>query len=142
VSKGAIMPAFFYAALTLGRGVGGSVLQRLPEQRVLQAGYGVAVIGIGLLLRTGSLTGVMASAVITGLAFATVYPITVARLSQRFGVAARSVGAVMFAIAALGPAVLPWLVGMVSQSSGSLRAGLAVPFVATVIMFLMHLREW
>jgi len=70
---GAMMPAFFYAALTLGRGVGGSVLQRLPEQRVLQAGYGIAVIGIGFLLRTSTLTGVMASAVITGLSFATVY---------------------------------------------------------------------
>jgi fucose permease len=122
--------------------VGGSVLQRLPEQRVLQAGYGIAVIGIGFLLRTSTLTGVMVSAVITGLSFATVYPITVARLSQRFGVAARSVGAVMFSIAALGPAVLPWLVGIVSQSSGSLRAGLAVPFIATTILFVIHLKDW
>jgi len=142
VSMGAMMPAFFYAALTLGRGVGGSVLQRLPEQRVLQAGYGIAVIGIGFLLRTSTLTGVMASAVITGLSFATVYPITVARLSQRFGVGARSVGAVMFSIAALGPAVLPWLVGIVSQSSGSLRAGLAVPFIATTILFVIYLKDW
>ena len=142
VSMGAMMPAFFYAALTLGRGVGGSVLQRLPEQRVLQAGYGIAVIGIGFLLRTSTLTGVMVSAVITGLSFATVYPITVARLSQRFGVGARSVGAVMFSIAALGPAVLPWLVGIVSQSSGSLRAGLAVPFIATTILFVIYLKDW
>jgi MFS transporter, FHS family, glucose/mannose:H+ symporter len=142
VSMGAMMPAFFYAALTLGRGAGGSLLQRLPERRVLQAGYGIAVVGIGFLLRTSTLSGVIASALITGLSFATVYPITVARLSQRFGVAARSVGAIMFSIAALGPAVLPWLVGMVSQSAGNLRAGLAVPFIATVILFLIHLKDW
>ncbi len=141
-SMGAMMPAFFYAALTLGRGAGGLVLQRLPERRVLQAGYGIAVVGIGFLLRSSTLPGVIASALITGLSFSTVYPIIVARLSHRFGVTARSVGAIMFSIAALGPAVLPWLVGVVSQSSGSLRAGLAVPFVATVILFLIHLREW
>ena len=142
VSMGAMMPAFFYAALTLGRGVAGSLLKRLPEQRVLQAGYGVAVLGIGFLLRTTTLSGVIASAVITGISFAAVYPITVARLSHRFGVAARSIGAVMFSIAALGPAMLPWVVGAVSQASGSLRAGLAVPFIATVVLFVIHLKEW
>jgi FHS family glucose/mannose:H+ symporter-like MFS transporter len=142
VSMGAMMPAFFYIALTLGRGVGGSLLHRLPERRVLLAGYGIAVIGIGTLLRTSTLSGVIASALITGLSFATVYPILVARLSLRFGVTARSVGAIMFSIAALGPAVLPWLVGIVSQSVGSLRAGLLVPFIATVILFLIHLKDW
>ena len=142
VSMGAMMPAFFYAALTFGRGVAGWLLQRLPEQRVLQAGYGTAVVGIGILLRTSTLSGVIVSALITGLSFAAVYPITVARLSQRFGVAARSVGAIMFSIAALGPAALPWLVGIVSQSTGSLRAGLAVPFISTVILFLIHLKDW
>ncbi len=142
VSMGAMMPAFFYASLTLGRGVAGSLLHRLSERRVLQAGYGGALLGIGFLLRTSTLVGVIASAVITGLSFATVYPITVARLSQRFGVSARSVGAVMFALAALGPASLPWLVGTVSQSTGSLRAGLAVPFIATAILFLIHLKDW
>jgi len=48
----------------------------------------------------------------------------------------------MFSIAALGPAVLPWLVGIVSQSSGSLRAGLAVPFIATTILFVIYLKDW
>ncbi len=141
-SMGAMMPAFFWAALTLGRGAGSLLLHRLPERRVLQAGYGLASVGIGLLLKSSTLPGVIASALITGLSFATVYPITVARLSHRFGVTARSVGTVMFSIAALGPAVLPWLVGAISQSAGNLRAGLAVPFVATVILFLIHLRDW
>jgi MFS transporter, FHS family, glucose/mannose:H+ symporter len=141
-SIGAMMPAFFWAALTLGRGAGSLVLHRLPERRVLQVGYGIAAVSIGLLLRSTTLPQVITCALVTGLSFAMVYPITVARLSQRFGVAARSVGAIMFSLAALGPAVLPWLVGMVSQSSGSLRAGLAVPFIATVILFLIHLKDW
>jgi fucose permease len=141
-AMGPMMPAFFWAALTLGRGVAGFLLHHAPEQRVLQVGYGVGAAGIALLLRASALPEVIASALITGLAFAALYPIAVARLSQRFGVSARSVGAIMFSIAALGPAVLPWLVGVISNSTGNLRAGLGVPLVATAILFLIHLGEW
>jgi fucose permease len=109
---------------------------------VLQGGYALAALGIGILLRSSNVTGVKISAVLTGLCYATLYPITVARLSQRYGVEARSVGSVMFALAALGPAALPWLVGMVSQSAGSLRVGLLVPFVATVILLAIHVKDW
>jgi fucose permease len=94
------------------------------------------------LLRASALPEVVASALITGLSFAALYPIAVARLSHRFGVQARSIGAVMFSIAALGPASLPWLVGVISQSTGNLRAGLAVPLVSIAFLFLIHLREW
>jgi len=138
----AVMPALFLSALTVGRGFGGVILRMVSEQWVLRVGYGLGAAGIGLLLRSSTLPGVIASAIIIGLSFSTLYPITVARLSQRFGVQARSIGAVMFSIAAAGPAVLPWLVGVISQSSGNLRAGLIVPLASVVILFLVHLREW
>lgn len=138
----AMIPAFFYAALTAGRGVGGWLLRHFSELRVLQCGYAVATIGIGILLRSSNLMEVKVSAVLTGLSYATLYPITVARLSHRYGVEARSVGSLMFSLAAIGPAALPWLVGMVSQFAGSLRAGLFVPFVATAILFFIHIKEW
>jgi FHS family glucose/mannose:H+ symporter-like MFS transporter len=141
-SLGAMMPALFLAALTAGRGAGGWLLHYVSERQVLRAGYGVGVVGIGILLWSSSIHGVIISAIITGMSFATLYPITVAGLSQRFGIAARSIGAIMFAIAALGPAVLPWLVGIVSQSTGNLRVGFVVPFAATVILFLIHLKDW
>src|SRR5262249_48887326 len=90
-----MMPAFFWAALTAGRGAGGLILNRLPEQRVLQVGYGLACVSIGLLLFSPALAKVILSAAVTGLCFATLYPITIARLTQRFGVQARNVGALM-----------------------------------------------
>jgi len=141
-SIGAMMPALFLAALTAGRGVGGWLLRHVSEQQVLRAGYGVAAMSIGLLLWSPSMYGVVVSAAITGFSFSALYPIAVARLSQRFGIAARSIGAIMFSLAALGPAALPWLVGMISQSTGSLRMGFVVPFAATVILFFIHLKDW
>lgn len=137
-----MMPAFFWSALTVGRALGSAFLRHISERRVLQAGYAAGAAGIALTLWVPTLPGVIGGALITGLSFATMYPITVARLSQRFGVAARSIGAVMFSLAAVGPAVIPWMVGVISHTTGSLRAGLLLPLGATVILFLIHLFEW
>jgi MFS transporter, FHS family, glucose/mannose:H+ symporter len=142
VEMAAMMPAFFWSALTVGRALGTAFLRHFSERRVLQAGYATGAAGIALMLVTSALTGVIAGALITGLSFATLYPITVARLSERYGVAARAIGAVMFSLASIGPAVIPWMVGVISHNTGSLRAGLMVPLVATTTLFLLHLFEW
>ena len=137
-----LMPAFFWTALTVGRALGTIFLRHFSERSVLRAGYGAGAAGIGLMLWAPTLAGVIGGALITGLSFATLYPITVARLSQRFGVAARKIGAVLFSLAAVGPAVIPWMVGVISHSTGSLRAGLLLPLGATLILFVVHLFEW
>jgi MFS transporter, FHS family, glucose/mannose:H+ symporter len=142
VEIASLMPAFFYAALTLGRALGTIFLRHFPERLVLRVGYGTGAAGIGLMLLAPALSVVIGGALITGLSFATLYPITVARLSQRFGVAARTIGAVMFSLASVGPAVIPWMVGVISHSTGSLRAGLLLPLGATLILFVIHLFEW
>ncbi|MFZ0796465.1 MAG: MFS transporter [Terriglobales bacterium] len=141
-SMASMMPAFFWSALTMGRAFGIPFLPRFSERRVLQAGYAAAAAGIGLMLLAPALIGVIVGALITGLSFAMLYPITVAQLSQRFGMAARNIGAVMFSLAAAGPAVIPWMVGVISHSTGSLRVGMLLPLGATVILFLIHLIEW
>jgi MFS transporter, FHS family, glucose/mannose:H+ symporter len=137
-----MMPAFFWSALTVGRALGTAFLHYFSERSVLRVGYAAGAAGIVLMLWVPVLAGVIGGALITGLSFATLYPITVARLSQRFGVAARSIGAVMFSLAAVGPAVIPWMVGVISHATGSLRAGLLLPLGATVILFFIHLFEW
>ncbi len=137
-----MMPAFFWSALTLGRALGTAFLRHVSEHHVLRAGCAAGTAGIALMLWAPSLAGVIAGTLITGLSFATLYPITVARLSQRFGVAARSIGAVMFSLASVGPAIIPWMVGVISHATGSLRAGLLLPLGVTVILFLIHLMDW
>ncbi len=136
------MPAFFWSALTIGRGFGTAFLHHFSERHVLRFGYAGGVAGIGLMLAAPSLPAVIAGALVTGLSFATLYPIAVAQLSQRFGVAARSIGAVMFSLASLGPAVVPWMVGITSHATGSLRLGLLLPLGATAFLFFIHCFEW
>src|SRR5262249_27663510 len=45
-----LVPAFFWAALTLGRGMGSFLLARVPEYHVLRTGFGTAAVGIFLML--------------------------------------------------------------------------------------------
>jgi len=137
-----LMPAFFWAALTLGRALGTALLRGVSEPPVLRGGFAAATLGIGLMLWAPNLTTVIAGALLTGLSYATLYPITVSRFSHHFGIAARSIGAVMFSLASLGPAMIPWLVGVTSQATGSLRSGLFLPFAATILLLLIHLRDW
>jgi len=137
-----MMPAFFWFAMMMGRGPGSLLLPHLPERQVLQVGFSLAVVGIAILLWRPTLAGVIGGTLLTGLSYATLYPITVARLSQHYGVAARSIGAPMFALAALGPAFIPWLVGVISHSTGNLRAGLEVPLIGTALLLLIHLWNW
>jgi MFS transporter, FHS family, glucose/mannose:H+ symporter len=137
-----MMPAFFWSALTLGRALGTAFLRHVSERKVLRTCYATSAVGIALMLWSPSLTGVIVGALVTGLSYATLYPINVARLSERFGVAARSIGAAMFSLASVGPALLPWLVGVVSHNTGSLRAGLLLPLAATVFLFLIHIADW
>ena len=138
----ALMPAFFWFAMMMGRWPGSLLLPHLPEHRLLQAGFALATAGIAILLWRPTLEGVIGGTLLTGLSYATLYPITVARLSQRYGVAARNLGSIMFALAALGPATIPWLVGVISHATGNLRAGLEVPLVGTVLLLLIHLWNW
>jgi|HubBroStandDraft_1064217.scaffolds.fasta_scaffold08784_5 FHS family glucose/mannose:H+ symporter-like MFS transporter len=137
-----LMPAFFYSTLTVGRALGTAFLRHVSERHVLRAGYAAGAAGIVLMLWAPALVGVIAGALITGLSFSTLYPLAIARLSHHFGVAARSIGAVMFSLAAVGPAVIPWMVGVISHATGSLRAGMLLPLGATVILFVIHLFEW
>ncbi|HLX84185.1 MAG TPA: MFS transporter [Terriglobales bacterium] len=142
LAMASLMPAFFWSALTVGRGLGTAFLRHFSESRVLRVGFAAATAGIALMIWVPTLAGVIPGALITGLSFATLYPITVARLSEHYGVAARNIGAVMFSLASLGPAIVPWMVGFISHSTGSLRAALFLPLGGTVALLLVHLFEW
>jgi fucose permease len=72
-----------------------------------------------------------------GLGLASIYPIFIAWLSHWYGERARKIGGIMFALASLGGAFSPWLVGFVSKQTDSLRIGLLVPMVSVAVMLAL-----
>jgi fucose permease len=135
-------PSFFYSALMLGRWMAPLVLRRFEEIQVAQGGLLLACAGMAGLVGSYALPGVVASASVAGFGLAAVYPITISLLSREFGPAASRVGSVMFTCANLGGAFLPWLVGVSSNQLGTLKAGLAVPLIASGLMYFLYLRDW
>lgn len=130
----ALAPMFFFAGLLGGRGAAAAILLHWKEVTVAVGGLLLAVAGEFVFLSAHSAVTLFGGAFLAGLGLSSVFPILIAWLSKWFGARARKVGGVMFAMAALGSALMPPLVGVVSRYAGSLRAGLLVPVAGCAVM--------
>lgn len=121
-----LAPACFWAALLLGRGIAPVILRRVAEVKLMVLGLLAAACGLTIIIARSTLIGGFLGVVFSGLGLASVFPITIAALSHCFGAMATRVAGVMFAMAGLGGATLPWLVGFLSTRYGSLRLALGI----------------
>jgi len=133
----ALAPLFFWAGLLLGRALVPLVPFRWRERALLASGLILAAVGICLLLRASSFASIAICASAAGLGFAGIFPILVAWLVKAYGQNSRRIGAIMFSCAGLGGATMPWLVGLTSTGTGSLRAGLLLPLAGCIVMFTL-----
>jgi len=134
--------SFFYSTLMVGRWLASMVLKRVEEVTLARAGLLTACAGMICLLLSHASLGVLAGASVTGLGLAAVYPITISLLSREFGDTASQMGSIMFTMANLGGAFLPWLVGYFSSRFSSIRAGMVVPLIAGGVMCGLYLMNW
>ena len=134
--------SFFYSTLMVGRWLASVVLKKVEEVTLARAGLSMACAGMMCLLLSHASLGVSAGASVTGLGLASVYPITISLLSREFGDASSQMGSIMFTMANLGGAFMPWLVGFFSNRFGSVRAGMVVPLIAGGAMCTLYLLNW
>ena len=138
-----IVPMFFYTGLLVGRGLAPLVLRRVRENNLALMALTLAAAGMMLLQRANTIAMIDVAVTMAGLGLASIYPIYIAWLSHWYGERARKVGGGMFALAALGGAFAPWLVGVLSKQTGNLRIGLLVPlaWVLSMIVLVIVLRR-
>lgn len=137
-----LAPSFFYAALTFGRSMAPILLRDVHEIRLVQIGLVLACAGTTGLMFSRGLTGVAASACATGIGLSYVYPITISVLSREFGPSLSAIASLMFVLANVGGGVLPWIVGILSNRHGTLRAGLFVPLFGCAAMCVLYFKNW
>ena len=133
----ALAPMFFWGGLIAGRALVPMLPVRRLERTLLASGSILAAAGICLLLQAKTFASVAVSVTATGLGLAAIYPILIASMVKAFGERTRRIGAIMFALAGMGGAVMPWFVGLTSTGTGSLRAGLLVPLAGCLAMFAL-----
>ena len=134
----AMMPSVFWGALLAGRISAPFVLRRVPELALARSGLGLAALGVIALHSATNTAQLAISMAIAGLGLASVFPIAIAALSHEFGEAAARVAGLMFALAGLGGATIPWLVGFASTWYGSLKFGLIVPLCGCLGLLLFY----
>jgi len=139
VENAGLLVSLFWIALLAGRALGSALLRRLPERAVLLPSLTLALLAVTILLEPHT-TGVVLIAVgLAGAGFGPVFPLGVARLLARVS-DHRNTGWV-FAMCAGGGAVLPWLTGLVSTRTGSLRLGFAVAVGSVAAIMVLALLE-
>lgn len=130
----ALAPMFFWGGLLVGRVFVPMILRRVKEQNLLTAGLIVGAIGNLALVEVRTFETAAVCGIAIGLGFSSVYPILVSSLVRNFGDRAKRMASIMFPLASLGGASMPWLVGMISTQAGGLRAGLMVPLAGCVVL--------
>jgi MFS transporter, FHS family, glucose/mannose:H+ symporter len=125
----------FWIGLMLSRTLSSFVLLlRRSERIVLSQSLGTVVLGTLLLISSNAGLGVLAGVFMVGFGLGPVYPLLLAIAMQY------SDRTQIFFVAGLGSAFLPWLTGIVSSSTSSLRTGLWVPCAASILMLVLGLR--
>lgn len=133
----ALAPMLFWAGIIVGRGLVPFVPSRRRERTLLTGGLILSVTGICFLLRSGTFLAVAICVAGAGLGLAAIYPILIAWMVKVFGERSRKIGSIMFALAGLGGATMPSLVGVISTGVGGLRSGLLVPLAGCVAMLAL-----
>jgi MFS transporter, FHS family, glucose/mannose:H+ symporter len=135
-----VAPSFFYGALLLGRGVAPIALRYASQIVVSVSGLSLATLGGFLVVLSKSTLTLYTGAAIAGLGLAPQYPIFITWLAATFREDSNWIGALFFGASGLGGGAIPWLVGIVSSTTHSLRAGLFIPLAVTFFMIFLVFR--
>jgi fucose permease len=134
----AMVPSFFWGALLIGRASAPLALKFHKETAVARIGLTLALAGGLTIIAAHDVALLIPGAVLTGLGLATIFPISVSLLPRWFGESAARSSSLVFASGNTGGAVLPWLVGVVSTHTGSLRSGFIVPLIGVAAMLVFY----
>jgi fucose permease len=130
----ALAPMFFWSGLMAGRVFVSAILSRVSERAFLIAGLILAGVSNAALVWVSDFRGAMACLAISGVGLACIYPLLVSWMVGCYGTQARRTGNILFGLASLGGATMPWLVGYIATQTASLRAGLVVPLIGCLAM--------
>jgi FHS family glucose/mannose:H+ symporter-like MFS transporter len=125
----------FWVGVLLSRTLSSTVLLlKRSELFVLRQSLFCVALGTLLLLVTTSAFGILPAVFLIGFGLGPVYPLLLALALQY------SEDSLIFFVAGVGSAFLPWLTGVVSGSTKSLHTGLFVPFAGALLMLILGLR--
>ncbi len=135
-----VSPTFLYFLFfVVGRGVAPGFFRFLNEDQVLFLDLGLMLAGMLILLSAGSIFWLSIGAAVSGFGTSSVFPTNLARFIRTFGPSATRRAMPLFICGTLGATSVTWLIGFVSNTAGSLRAGMFVLLGCVVILLVVQL---
>ena len=102
------------------------------------AGMAISNVGILVAICSPNLLALELGVLLGGFGMSAIFPTAIAIFTEWFGTG--GTGSIVFGLCGLGGALVPWLVGIVSNRSHNLRLGLTVPIaclaLATLVFWL------
>ena len=139
-ARAAASSSLYWGGYLAFRGLWAVLLNRMNAMRVLSSMVVAALLAAGLLVGFPSAAPV--AMLLLGAALAPVFPLLLSRFFARARV---KDSRWVLAVCGFGGAVLPWLTGLISSGTGSLRLGLSTVPAALLLMVsllpLMRVRE-
>jgi fucose permease len=126
-----------WASLTGGRALASVALRHVGERVVQRAGLLLTVLVVAALAWVHHAGLLSACCILIGLGVAPFFPATFALL-MRHQPRARTAGFIL-AVSGLGAALFPWLMGVLSTQTGSLRIAMVVPWTLAVLLLILSL---
>jgi MFS transporter, FHS family, glucose/mannose:H+ symporter len=126
-----------WASLTGGRALASIALRHVSELTVQRAGLLLASAAIAVLSWVHHGWTLSSCCILLGLGIAPFFPATFA-LFIRQRPSARIAGFIL-AVSGLGAALFPWMMGVLSTQTGSLRIAMVVPWTLAVLLLLLSL---
>jgi FHS family glucose/mannose:H+ symporter-like MFS transporter len=125
----------FWAGLLASRSLSAFIpMPKRWERLVLGQSLATVLLGTVLLIAVDSRVGILPRVFLIGFGLGPIYPMLLSIALQY------SENSTIFFVAGLGSAILPWLTGIVSSSTSSLRNGLLVPCAASALMLFLGFR--
>lgn len=126
-----------WASLTGGRALASIALRHASELTVQRAGLLLTSVVIAVLSWAHHGWTLSSCCILLGLGVAPFFPATFAILMRKQP-PARTAGFIL-AVSGLGAAVFPWMMGILSTQTGSLRIAMVVPWTLAVLLLLFSL---
>ena len=135
-----LSPTFlFFLFFVIGRGTAPIFFRFLDENRMLLASLVTILIGLGVALSANGIVQLGIGASLCGIGTSSVFPTNVSRFSKIFGYDAMRRATPLFIAGTSGATVVTWLIGFLSDCTGSLHSGMLVLVVSIALLVVLQI---
>lgn len=129
----------YFSFFVIGRGVAPLLFRFLNENKMLILGLLTIFAGMGIILAASTVMMLSLGATAAGFGTSWIFPTNVARFSHTFGATASRRATPLFILGTLGAASSTWLIGFISDRTGSLHSGMYVLLAAVMLLIILQI---